>query len=279
MTQVLQNLAEIAMNYDGIVLDQWGVLHNGTTPYPTAVTTLRALNAQGVPLAVLSNSGKRAAPNADRIAQMGFADVDFALIMTSGDALWQDIAAGRITQTRLFPITRDEGDAEAWADGLDITISDNLAEAEALLLMGLPDRAEAGTYDELLNTALRHTKPILCTNPDRASPRADGETVISPGALAHKYANVGGEVRFYGKPHRPVFDAVTQQLGTDNLLMVGDSLEHDIAGGHAAGWDTVFVTGGLHASHFGDGDPLKIVTLLAKDENAPQPTYLLSELR
>lgn len=32
--------------------------------------------------------------------------------------------------------------------------------------------------------------------------------------------------------------------------MVGDSFEHDIAGGAAAGFSTVFVRGGLHAHAF-----------------------------
>ena len=60
-------------------------------------------------------------------------------------------------------------------------------------------------------------------------------------------------MRWYGKPHRPVFDAVARAMGTDRLLMVGDSPEHDVAGGASAGWATCLVMGGLHAARL-EGD-------------------------
>ncbi|MEJ6394820.1 TIGR01459 family HAD-type hydrolase [Gymnodinialimonas sp. 2305UL16-5] len=267
MTQSVDSLLDVAEAYDAIVLDQWGVLHDGTTPYPGAIDAVARLKAQGRRLAVLSNSGKRAAPNAARIAAMGF-DVDlFDLVMTSGEALWRDIAEGRVPHRVFHPITRDDGDAQAWADGLNVELAEENA-AEAVLLMGLPDGEGMRPLPAL---------PVYCTNPDRASPRAGGVTVISPGALAHAHQENGGDVTFYGKPHVPIFRAVEAALGTTSLLMVGDSLEHDIAGGQGAGWDTCFVRGGLHAGAF-TGDVLTDLTALAGAELAPMPTYTLQHL-
>lgn len=264
--QALDSLMEVATQFDAIVLDQWGVLHDGTTPYPTAVEAIDALRSAGVRLAVLSNSGKRATPNADRITAMGFPPDAFEVVMTSGEALWQDIAADRVPHRRFHPITRAEGDAEAWAEGLPITLTET--DPDAVLLMGLPDEGGHHRLPEL---------PVYCTNPDRASPRAGGVTVISPGALAHAHKDAGGDVTFYGKPHRPIFNAVAQALGTTNLLMVGDSLEHDIAGGHGAGWSTAFIRGGLHASAF-SGDTDGTIRRLAEKDHAPLPTYHLAHL-
>ena len=59
--------------------------------------------------------------------------------------------------------------------------------------------------------------------------------------------------------------------------MVGDSLEHDIAGGHGVGWSTAFIRGGLHAGTF-TGDPDATIRALASKDNAPIPTYHLSPL-
>lgn len=278
MTQVIDRLADIAERYDAIVLDQWGVLHDGTTPYAGAIA---ALDGLGKRLAVLSNSGKRAAPNAARIAGMGFSGALFEVVMTSGEALWQDIAAGRVTHRRLCPITREAGDAEVWSAGLDVVLTDDLAQADAVLLMGLPDDADPDATQLKLSAALARRLPVLCTNPDRASPRAGGKTVISPGALAHDYADAGGMVQFYGKPHRPVFTAVATafDVPADRLLMVGDSLEHDIAGGHGAGWDTLFVRGGLHADAFKNGgDIAQTVAHLAAIDGAPMPTFTIDQL-
>lgn len=276
--QQIASLTDIAGQFDAIVLDQWGVLHDGSAPYPRAIETLRSLKASGARLAVLSNSGKRSAPNAARITAMGFDDDLFETVMTSGEALWLDIEAGRVVHRSLYPITRAAGDAEGWADGLNIALTNALDDADAILLMGLPDGATEGAYAELLAKAKARDMPLLCTNPDRASPRADGVTVVSPGALAHAYKDDGGDVQFYGKPHGPVFDAVAQSLGTTRLLMIGDSLEHDIAGGYAAGWSTLFIQGGLHAAAFDGTDPNTVITRLALAENAPHPTYSMTQL-
>lgn len=280
MTQVIESMLEIVDRFDAIVLDQWGVLHDGTAPYPGAIAAVQALKAGGTRLAVLSNSGKRAGPNAARIAAMGFAPSMFDLVMTSGEALWQDIARGRVALRRFCAITRDLGDAEAWAKGLDIVFTDAPGVGDAILLMGLPDD-DPHMAMELLDLARDEGLQIYCTNPDRASPRAGGVTVVSPGALAHDMVQAGMDVTFYGKPHRPVFTAVATALDAapERLLMVGDSLEHDIAGGHGAGWATAFVRGGLHAKAFGRGaDIMQTIATLAQADTAPMPTYTLAQL-
>lgn len=278
MMQEIDSLRDVAERFDAIVLDQWGVLHDGTTPYPGAIS---ALNTLGCRLAVLSNSGKRATPNAARIAGMGFPETLFDVVMTSGEALWQDIAAGRVPHKRLCPITRGPGDAQVWSDGLPVSLTAEVQTSDAVLLMGLPDDGDPDAAQEILNQARAHDIPVLCTNPDRASPRAGGALVVSPGALAHAYAESGGTVQFYGKPHRPVFTAIEAALDVapERLLMVGDSLEHDIAGGHAAGWSTAFIRGGLHADAFANNaDVTETIARLAAAEAAPMPTYTLAQL-
>lgn len=280
MVRRLERLADIAAGYGAVVLDQWGVLHDGSAPYPGALACVATLKAAGIRLAVLSNSGKRAAPNAARIAGMGFSSA-FETVMTSGEALWQDISAGRVAARRLCPVERDAGDAAAWAQGLDITLTDRAEEADAMLLMGLPDKAPEAAFAETMAVALARGLPVLCTNPDRASPRADGVVVTSPGALAHAHAAAGGTVSFYGKPHLPVFRAIAGalRLPPERLLMVGDSLEHDIAGAKAAGWDAAFIEGGLHAAAFRAKAEAETLARLAAAEGAPLPDFTLPELR
>jgi len=197
----------LSSDYDAIVFDQWGVLHNGSLPYDGAIDAVNALGSARCKLGILSNSGKRAAPNADRIAGMGFDASVFDYVMTSGEALWRDVDSASISQRAFFPIERAQGDGEAWADGLSISLVSDLAKAEAVLLMGLPDEAEIADWEPQLKDWLARGLPVYCSNPDRSSPR-EGGLVISPGALAFSYASMGGDVTFYGKPHRPVFDAL-----------------------------------------------------------------------
>jgi len=276
MTRSLDSLAEVAGDFDAIVLDQWGVLHDGTDAYPDAVDAVERLKSI-TRLAVLSNSGKRADLNRDRIATKGFPPQLFDLVMTSGEALWLDLSE-QGKAMRLFPIEGAPGDAAMWAENLDVTLVDDPRDADAILLMGLPDQADTAVYTSLLSNV--GNVSVYCTNPDRASPRAGGMTVTSPGALAHAHAEAGGNVTFYGKPHLAVFRAVERELSVapERLLMVGDSFEHDIAGAYGAGWSTAFVEGGLHAARFRGADRIATVETLAREENAPPPTFTLRSL-
>lgn len=279
---MVADLASLDDALDGIgavVLDQWGVLHDGAAPCPGALETLQRLGRRRLPLAVLSNSGKRADVNAARMAAMGLPAERFDCVMTSGEALWRDFADGRLPAAKLHPITRAPGDEEVWGEGLDVSFAP-IEDAEAVLLMGLPDSAELGAHGNALDTALARGLPVYCSNPDRASPREGGRLAVSPGALAHAHAAAGGGVSFYGKPHVAVFRAVERALGlpSERLVMVGDSLEHDIAGARAAGWRSVFVRGGLHAAAFRNGPMRKVLDRLAREANAPLPDATLERL-
>lgn len=279
----IDTLLAIADRFDAVVFDQWGVLHDGSAPYPRGPAVLKALHAAGHRLGVLSNSGKRADVNARRIAQMGYPENLFEVVMTSGEALWQDFDQGRMNGIHtLYAITAMPKDARDWAQGLvGIELTDNPDSADAILLMGLADDADSNVLTLQLSSSPLADLPMLCSNPDRASPRAGGLTVVSPGALAHARAEAGGNVQFYGKPHRPVFDALQRALGCspDRILMVGDSFEHDIAGGHNAGWKTLFIQGGLYAEHFKSGINLgSIVEKLASRSGAPLPDFTLDQV-
>lgn len=277
MTQEIESLIEIASNYDAIVFDQWGVLHDGAAPYPGAVEALETLKSAGHRLAVLSNSGKRSAPNEKRIENTGYPSGLFEIVMTSGEALWRDTVDRKITASRFFPIERKGGDAAEWALGLDLTLEARIQNADAVLLMGLPDGDTVDDWHTTLKTARERDLVVYCSNPDKASPRGKAK-VISPGALAEAYEAMGGSVVFYGKPHAPIFDAVARYLGSTKLLMIGDSFEHDIAGANAAGWDSVFVQAGLYSSQFSDADTLSTVKTLCDQIAAPYPTFTLGAL-
>lgn len=254
MTRLIAHLADIHDRFDVAVLDQWGVLHDGARPYPGVVGALAALEAAGKAIVVLSNSGKRAAVNRSRIEALGVPLPASVHVVTSGEALWADLDAGRLPwggekPMRLLPICDRVEDAIQWAEGLDGVklVTDA---AEAILLMGLPDGVDLADYEPVLDRALAAGLPLICTNPDIASPRG-GSLVTSPGALARRYEERGGQVIWYGKPHGPVFAAVRRLFGdidAARFAMIGDSLHHDIAGAAAAGFSTVLVCGGIHAA-------------------------------
>ena len=46
---------------------------------------------------------------------------------------------------------------------------------------------------------------LICANPDIVVERGD-RLIYCAGAIAELYRELGGEVIFYGKPHRPIYE-------------------------------------------------------------------------
>src|ERR1700734_2122692 len=84
--QHLNNFAPLAERYDGFVLDLWGVIHDGVTPYPGAIDCLRRLRAAGKPAVLLSNAPRRAQFAQRMMQRMGIEDDLYTGILTSGEA-------------------------------------------------------------------------------------------------------------------------------------------------------------------------------------------------
>jgi ribonucleotide monophosphatase NagD (HAD superfamily) len=99
---------------------------------------------------------------------------------------------------------------------------------------------------------------MVCANPDLVVMHEDRMSICA-GAIAQRYEEIGGRVRWHGKPFRSVYETCFTLLGIDRrqrILGVGDSLRTDIAGANGAGIDGLLVAGGIHAEEFGlhEGD-------------------------
>ncbi len=103
---------------------------------------------------------------------------------------------------------------------------------------------------------------------------------MQPGALAEAYALRGEDVAYYGKPHLPVFRGLERALGLAGarIVLIGDSLEHDIDGAARAGWDSVFVWGGLHRAEIDPADIAGSIAELARAHGVAPPTHAIEEV-
>jgi HAD superfamily hydrolase (TIGR01459 family) len=139
-------------------------------------------------------------------------------------------------------------------DGAGLERVDDLEAAEFLLNTGPSGWDETvEQYEPLLRAARARELPMVCANPDLVVVHR-GRRSICAGAVAERYAALGGRVRWHGKPFRGVYETCFAALGIADrrrLLAVGDSLRTDIAGANGAGIDSLLVTGGIHAEEFG----------------------------
>jgi len=250
----VEHLREVADRFEGMLIDQFGVMHDGRALYPGTLGVLRELKARGIPVAVLTNSGKRAEANRQRLIAMGVPRDIFVDVVTSGEIAYQMITAAspevlaasglptRLAGVRRAFIIGKDGD-EYGFDG--ITSVDDPRDAEVLLILG--SDAPRTSPDEYRARLAGLTLPAICCNPDRFMLTPNG-LLPAPGAIAALYEEMGGTVTWIGKPHRAIYDHAAALIGHPRrVLCIGDSAEHDVAGGRGAGFATLLVTTGVSA--------------------------------
>ena len=243
-------LREIADRYDFFLFDQYGVLHDGARPYAGTLDVLARLAARSI---VITNSGKRAAANRERLARLGIARALYRDLLSSGEVAWSGIGDGSFGEPfekgrRAYIIGR-AGDSYGF-DDLALRPVEQPAQAEFILILGSDAPATSlDAYRNLLRPAAEMGLPALCCNPDRLMLAAAG-LVPAPGAIAEIYMALGGSVRWIGKPHAEIYRAALARAGDPppaRVLALGDSIEHDIAGAAALGIGTALVRTGLLA--------------------------------
>lgn len=244
--QLLTRFRDIAPDYDGLICDIWGVLHNGATAFSAACDALKQFRAQQGRVVLLTNAPRPAKDLEEQFRRFGVPLDCFDAIVTSGAAARDDLASraanGRLSMLHLGP----ERDRNIFA-GLDITLSD-VAHAQIVLCTGLynDDTETPDDYRNMLGELHARGLTMLCANPDLVVQRG-GKLVFCAGALAEAYEKIGGAVVYYGKPRRPIYDAVLAELSAARrLLAIGDGLNTDIKGANAMGIDALFIADGIH---------------------------------
>ena len=254
---VLPGLAALAERYEGLIVDLWGVIHDGQQPYPGVLDCLDRLRRAGCRVVLLSNAPRSASRVMAALAGMGIGATEVDGLVTSGDVTLEALKCRPDAwHARLGHFFLHLGPARDWGLLHDTPYCEvvGLEEADFILLSGFYDdeNESAEDYRELFTAALGRGLPMICANPDLNVMRGP-RTVPCAGSLAAAYEGLGGQVRYHGKPHAGAYDLAVERLGglaRSRILVVGDSLRTDIAGAARAGIDALFVSGGLHADEF-----------------------------
>nr|WP_274616042.1 TIGR01459 family HAD-type hydrolase [Sphingomonas sp. ACRSK] len=271
---MIAGLRDVASDHDAFLVDQFGVLHDGTAPYPGAVDTLLALRDAGKLVIVLSNSGKRAAQNATRLERLGFPSDAWTQVLTSGEVAWSILAEAPQSRRRCLLLARD-GDRSA-IGGLPIDLADGGGDCDVVLIAASEgDRWSLADYEVLLAPAAARRVPAYCTNPDRHMLTPVGLR-FGAGQVAELYERLGGMVSWIGKPYPEIYAAARRLLGDvapARILCVGDSVEHDVAGAAGAGLASCLVRSGIHV----DADDTALAALY--DATGATPQFLAPAFR
>jgi HAD superfamily hydrolase (TIGR01459 family) len=263
-------LSAIASNYDAVLSDVWGVLHNGIDVHQSAVDALRRFRQAGGRVVLITNAPRAAAPIVGLLDDMGVPRDAYDALVSSGDVTRAMIAPyrGRVVH-HVGPPTIDD----SLYEGLGV-IRGPAAEAEAVVVTDLDtDDDTPDMYEARIKLWLARRLPLICANPDRVVEHG-GRIIYCGGALADLYEAHGGRIRMAGKPYRQIYDealkaaeaAAGRPLDRGRILAIGDSVRTDAIGAANAGLDLLFVTGSIHAAEldaFGSPDPAAVAELVA----------------
>jgi len=285
---VLPGVAALMEHYQGLILDLWGVLHDGRAPMPGVIDCLRRLKAAGKRIVVLSNAPRRAQLVEARVSEIGIPRDLYDHLMSSGEETWQHLrhrddafyrALGRVCY-HIGPPRDDNMLAD-----LGLTRVEDVDRAEFILNTGPWGWEETPEgYEPLLQRARARDLPMVCANPDLVVIHS-GRRAICAGTLAERYETLGGRVRWHGKPLPEIYRHCFELLGIGDrrrILAIGDSLRTDIAGAAAVGIDSVWILGGIHGEELGAA-PGKIpsdAALLSRAilANGPRPSWAMPHL-
>lgn len=256
MTQLtaISGLSDIAADYDVLLCDVWGVIHNGWESFPEACAALTRFNETSGHVVLISNSPRPSSDVVAQLDQLGVPRSAWRAFVTSGDATRAELA-------RRAP-------GPAWAIGPERDAP--LYEGTGVLAVKSGEQAAfisvTGPYDDTVETpedyrerfqpAAARGLELVCANPDRVVQRGD-QLIYCAGALADLYESLGGRVVMAGKPFGPIYDLALKEAerlmgrpaDRSRVLCVGDGVVTDVLGANQQALDCLFVVAGIHGDH------------------------------
>jgi HAD superfamily hydrolase (TIGR01459 family) len=277
----VERLRDLVDGVEVVLSDIWGVVHNGLEAFPEACEALHTFRQRGGTVILITNAPRPADSVQRQLRKLGIADETYDAIVSSGDLTRHFVAdhPGK----KMFWVG-PERDNSIYR-GLDPVIAP-LEQADYIVCTGpFDDETETPEdYRAMMLQALERKLPFVCANPDIVVERGD-RLIYCAGAIAELYRELGGEVIFYGKPHRPIYERAMQLAAErrghpaplDRVLAIGDSVRTDLTGALGFGIDCLFVTRGIHSEEFEGLDQLDPASV--KELFGHPPRALTRELR
>ncbi len=276
-----ERLRDLVAEVDVLLSDIWGVVHNGLVAFDDACEALQNFRGQGGTVILITNAPRPADSVQRQLRKLHVADETYDAIVSSGDLARNFVAAHPGQKMFWVGPERDSSIYRGLEAGLV-----PLEQADYIVCTGLFDdeTESAENYRPMLLKARERKLTLVCANPDIVVERGD-RLIYCAGAIAELYLELGGEVIFYGKPHRPIYERALRlaaerrggEVPLKRVLAIGDSVRTDLAGAHGFGIDCLFVTRGIHSEEFEGLDQLEPASI--RELFGHPPRALMRELR
>ncbi|GJM40412.1 MAG: acid sugar phosphatase [Ardenticatenaceae bacterium] len=235
-------------NIQNLILDMDGVLWHGETPLPGLSDFFKTLRANDIQFVMATNNASKTPQQyVEKLAKFGVPVTEeqiFTSAEATGDYLLRTYPAGAKAY-----VAGDVGLVTAVQKrGFKLLSVEEVMGGETAVFVVAGFNPNAA-YPVLAAGALLIHKgaDFIGTNPDLTFPSEYGPLPGAGSFLAFIEAGSGVKPTVIGKPGPLIFQMAMQKLGgtPQNTAMVGDRLETDIAGGKAAGLQTILVLSGI----------------------------------
>jgi HAD superfamily hydrolase (TIGR01459 family) len=267
--RTIDRLDELLGDFDAILCDIWGVVHDGLGVHAGVPEALRDARSAGLPVVLLSNVPRPYHSILPGLRALGLPDDAYDAVVTSGDVTRAELA--RRSPGPAHRLGRDT-DSSLW-EGLGLELS-ALGPARFIAIAGLRPGEHPDDYLPALRAARVRDLELVCANPDVQVPDG-GQVIWAAGAVAQRYAGLGGRVVAPGKPDRAVYaraaSVIERLLGravqARRILAIGDGIITDVRGANRSGLTCLFVASGLNG------------TALLDQQGQPDPELVTHALR
>lgn len=301
MTQEYKNLegAVNALKPKAVLVDLWGVVHDGKNTYAGALDTLEKLKESGIEIVILSNAPDRADDVASHLDKFGMEKgKHFDSVASSGEVAYEYFSKNNQPQKYFLIGKRDLLESLEQYEQVD-----SPEKADFVIADGFDKRDEKASvkkYKEELSECAKHNLNMFCLNPDIYTMEISGEWNLKAGDLAHNYKNslrdaglkeeeIEQKVKYFGKPEMEIYEMALELAGADKseIVMIGDSPVTDIMGANRFGIKSIMpvnsgtIGGMLRADPYSDELPsqevLENLTAIQTEKPAEQsmPTAII----
>ena len=265
-----------AQKPQSLLVDLWGVIHDGDALYPGVVQALEYLKQKKIDVIFLSNAPRRASVAEANLKRLGIARDLYTGIITSGEATFDYLTADSPWGNNYIYIGPEKD--RTLLDGLPYTEVTQSKEASFAICTGF-DHDDSTLEEKLpaLNAIYLAKLPLVCANPDMEIVRLSGKRALCAGVMAKWYEENGGNTYYFGKPYKNIYDLAikTYRLNPETSLAIGDNLDTDIKGANNYGLRSVLVTGGVLNAEIQQGKKLEDICLA----NGNTPSFTISAFR
>lgn len=285
--EFISGISDIKDRYDAYLMSVFGVIHDRTSLAPGARLCLTKLAERGKTVMIFTNSPKRASTVIRQLSQIGVPPSLYQHVLSSGEeaflALKNRVDPWHATLGKYCYYLGSTDDDDLIED-LEIYPVSDVSRADFILAIGFDVwHTDVDDYEKILKKAIARRIPMVCANPDDHV-IDKGEKLLRVGYLARRYQELGGQVRFHGKPYLSFYEKALEKLkrfSPTRIVAIGDMLETDILGAARAGLDSVCITAGFQegeAKLYSKEAQIEKLEKMFKQASV-EPRYVLSQLR